>query len=312
MTNVQEKIQIILDNLYENLQDVVVRIPSNTDQVIEYLFDNILNNQYFKSNYSIENSAGHKKLFKLLSLNSPNDFFILQVNKRSLSLKFFNTVNDDDIGNNNIGFSWQPSRNMYIGGIKTDQTNVESDKIIYTFSGTFGLEMMKNIMISLKMKSFFIDDAAHVFCPWDNKIDIENFSIARIIAGKDGFYERLPGHFTYPEKAEQAKIFLRSPKNTSQQDIDLCKRFVERKEGTSSECNKINRIIKESIKKLRENDFISDKGQIVLFEYIVINPTMGNTGGKKKSRKSKKSRINKKSRKNKRSKRKKRSRKNKK
>jgi hypothetical protein len=295
MTNVQEKIQIKLDTLYENLEDVTEKIPSNTDQVIEYLFDNILNNIYFKSIFLPENSAGHKKLFKLLSLDN-NDFFILQVNKRSLSLKFFNTINDDDVGNNNIGFSWQPSRNMYIGGIKTDQTNVEDDKIIYTFSGTFGLEMMKNIMISLKMKSFFIDDAAHVFCPWDNKIDIENFSIARIIAGKDGFYERLPGHFTYPEKAKQAKIFLRNPQNTSQEDIDLCKRFVDRKEGTSSECNNINRIIKESIQKLRENDFLSDKGQIVLFEYIVINTTMTNTGGNKKSRKSKKSRRNKKSR----------------
>ena len=162
------------------------------------------------------------------------------------------------------------------------------------------------------MKSFFIDDAAHVFCPWDNKIDIENFSIARIIAGKDGFYERLPGHFTYPEKAEQAKIFLRSPENTSQQDIDLCKRFVDRKEGTSSECNKINRIIKESIQKLRENNFLSDKGQIVLFEYIVINPTMTNTGGNKKSRKSKKSRKTKKSRKSKKSRKTKKSRRNKK
>ena len=133
MTNVQEKIQIILDTLYENLQDVTEKIPSNTDEVIEYLFDNILNNQYFKSIFSPENSAGHKKLFKLLSLDN-NDFFILQVNKRSLSLKFFNTLNDDDIGNNNIGFSWQSNRNMYIGGIKTDQTNIEGDKIIYTFS----------------------------------------------------------------------------------------------------------------------------------------------------------------------------------
>ena len=44
MTNVQEKIQIILDTLYENLQDVTEKIPSNTDEVIEYLFDNIINN----------------------------------------------------------------------------------------------------------------------------------------------------------------------------------------------------------------------------------------------------------------------------
>ena len=122
----------------------------------------------------------------------------------------------------------------------------------------------------------------------------------------------MPGDFTYPEKAKQAKIFLRNTQNTSQEDIDLCKRFVDRKEGTSSECNNINRIIKESIQKLRENDFLSDKGQIVLFEYIVINTTMTNTAGIIKSRKSKKSRRNKKSKRNKRSKRKKRSRKNKK
>ena len=314
MTNVEERIKRILYTLYKNLEEITQQMPSNTDHVIEYLFDNILDNKYFKSIFLAENSAGHKKLFKLLSLDSSNDssndFFILQVTRRSLSLKFFNTSKDDDIGNNNIGFSWQDSRNMYIGGIKTNEKN-------YTFSGTFGLEMMKNIMISLKMKSFFIDDAAHVSCPWDDKIDIEYFSIARIIAGKDGFYERLKNHerlsgnFTYPEKAEQAKEFLRDPEKISQEEIDLCKRFADRKEGTSSECNKINEIIKESIKKLKEEDFVSDKGQIVLFEYEVkllnVRGHGKNFSRKKKSRtrknkKSKKSKKNKKPRKNKKSK----------
>ena len=137
----------------------------------------------------------------------------------------------------------------------------KSDKSF--LSGTVAMNML--IAPSLNIDKLFIDDLEHVRCPFDNTKDIDNFSIARIISGKDGFYERFPGNYLDPEMANQAKEDIRQ---LFENDIELCSKFTmcskSKCDKSTENCNKLNKLIKEAI------TFIKNKyGHNILSDYII-------------------------------------------
>ena len=237
----------------------------------------------------------------------------ININFRKYPFGSTGVLNDEEtqkVNGNNLGFSWSVERDMYIGGIKANDN-------YYYIKGNEQIKLLKELCIACKLNKLFIDDAAQVYCNFgrdtiyppksgESVIEIENFSIARILNGKDGFYEgALSGHYNEPEKAEKAKQFLRDVffKTLSPEEQQILRDFIKcAKEPCpqlpSSNCNILKSIINKAKTNLIENGFVNKLGGNVLFDYIAVFDQKGGrkTKTNRKSKTSKKTKKHKKTR----------------
>jgi len=202
--------------------------------------------------------------------------------------KTLTSNNINTINNNNFGFSWSYKRNMYIGGIKSNDTG-------YFISGKASLLSLQKICEACKIDKLFIDDAAWVNCNFlkdfdskDEFIKIENFSLARILTGNKGYYEsNLSGDYTESEKAKQAKEFLLNEftptlSNTEKRVLhDYVKCSKEPCIDISyKDCIILNKIIDKAKQELIKHKFVTPDNEIVFFHYIT---NFNKKGGKRKT-----------------------------
>lgn len=237
---------------------------------------------------------------------------VFEVTKVGFSIMFYSynkaTNKAKRINLNNIGISWSEKRNMYIGGIKTNDEG-------YSITGKVGLMGMSELCKACKLTKLFIDDAAWVNCNFlqnhtGKPIEIDHFSLVRIMNGSKGYYEsNLPGNYTDPELAEKAKKFLLEDfvPSLSEEEKKVLKDFVkcskqECLDIPSSNCTILNSIVSKAIIELKKNGFVNKDGVVILFHYIAIFSSKGGKQNKKrrsKKRKTKKTTKNKKNKKTK-------------
>lgn len=199
----------------------ILYVKTFIDYIKSYKYSDNPTSDLFDLNLSIRypilvNESRHK-IYNLGELIK--DIYLgLELYKTSLSLIF---VDKDGIqlNRNNVSFSWDRSKKMYVYGIKTN------DMGAFVNGRTLNLYCML-IAKTMHITEIYVGDSAGVKCSWNTNIEIEHFTIARIIAGKQGYYESaLIGHYLDKNNAELAKQYL--IENSSDVEKCLCKLFVK-------------------------------------------------------------------------------------
>ena len=154
---------------------------------------------------------------------------------------------------NNFGFSPNSAKNMYIYGVKA---NGEGPKI----PGKELNNIAFDICQLMHIPELFISDSAGVQCHYDKRIDLDHFSILRVMAGKksgekgyvegpgDTFYESLRGHFLNPDAVAKEKQTIYDA--ISAEERKLIREYLDsldKPEDSSKSdiCNQFNDIIKK-------------------------------------------------------------------
>ena len=128
----------------------------------------------------------------------------------------------------------------------------------------------------MHITQLYISDNASIKCYWDETIELQHFSILRVMVGKPIFYASLPGHFYEEEKVKEEIKKIQESINTEEREYilhyltSLTNKF---KISEGDDCKKIKKII--------------EKGKLVLgakpeiFRYIAT-PYIDISGVKKK------------------------------
>jgi len=229
---------------------------------------NISQTQYLHSidlGYELNTESGYSKLYNL-----ENDI-VFESGPKSISIKFMDK-DGKQLGLNNVGFSWDNNRKMYVLGVKMSGPGPK-------ISGTAAITHLKHIAHAMKIDALYLHDAAGIECytsPRGRPIEIKHFSILRVIVGKPTFYEAFGGVFNHPDNAARAKELLQT--EISDKDKATCLAYMQAlgktpKPEDESLCTNINRIIQESLVKLQKRGLDN-----ALLEFIIIIPQKG--GGK--------------------------------
>lgn len=145
-------------------------------------------------------------------------FLCLEVHQHSLSLTFMQS-NGHAINLNNVGFSWHPLRNMYILGVKMNCRSSSS-----SMTGESAVRAIMKIAQIMKIHQLFVSDASTVRCAYDPSIEIEHYSLLRLISGSTGYYERFGGHYVKPD--ETAKSIALVIARLEPSEIAACKEYM--------------------------------------------------------------------------------------
>lgn len=262
-TNINQLFQTSCKELVKYFREVA----SHSDNLLETIFDNVDEHPYFIEKYQPEvSNPPYYKTYYLNNIPGTATYITLELRKKTISVNFYK--DGIQLGLNNIGLAWNSSKNMYIGGIRMKQKEPE----IFHVNGKLGMQMLILIANSVGIKHLYISDSAYVVCPFSNteEIDIDYFSIARILAGKNGFYESFKGSL-FREKAHEAKDFIKS--RATQDEKALCKLFVTCVKTNDCPidptlCNELNKIIKR-MKELLQEKFNEDGGKEILSQYVI-------------------------------------------
>ena len=245
MGDLMENIMNVFDYKEEKYDDEQTK--QNPFAPTEYLYKNVakLGLTEFKkgpmeTTYDIGQIEGDFHIYVTLS----NTAFQVQIINNKVETQ-------DSISN--FGFSADRQRNMYIYGVKA---NGEGPK----FPGKELNNLAFDICQLMHIPELFISDSAGVPCHYDKRIELDHFSILRVMAGKksgekgyvegpgDTFYESLRGHFLNPEAAEKEKQTIYD--GISAEERKLIREYLDsldKPEDSSKSdiCNQFNDIIKK-------------------------------------------------------------------
>ena len=184
---IYEKVIPLLNEIFSSYIDE----PANCIKQTEYLYTSLKeNNRGLKI---LEH--GFNNFYEIDKI--PDSFYriILKLNKTGFSLLIVpldNYENSPSI--NNVSFSFNRTIQMYMYGVKA---NGIGPKIRGNVLNNSAFLICKAMHIS----KLYIYDNASITCYWNKSIEIQHFSILRILAGKHTFYSSLPGHYYNVEKA---------------------------------------------------------------------------------------------------------------
>ena len=109
---------------------------------------------------------------------------IIIYNKTNFQLYIIGSIvnfgKESGINNTNISFSDARTHKMYIYGIKTNGIGA---KISGNILNKYAFEICKSMYIP----KLYISDSAGIKCHWDEKIELNHFSILRVIVGNPTF-----------------------------------------------------------------------------------------------------------------------------
>jgi hypothetical protein len=196
---------------------------------------------------------GYNQIYRVCIIPETNYQITLTLNQRSFSLStvpldnYYNTTRT-----NNLSLSPDRNKKMYIYGVKA---NGDGPRI----RGNVLNRVAFMICEAMHIPELYISDSAGVACYWDPDIELEHFSILRVIAGKTTFYESLPGHFLKVEEAMREKEKLQSEISTSDKLYVL--QYLESLQHNSApqigeNCSKIKEIIRMAIHMLPKHPAI--------------------------------------------------------
>lgn len=283
MESESQFIQLISNDFLPKVAEIFQSFRPSTDESFwaptAHLSRKLESGEYFKI---VE--PGFSSVYKIGDVGFGYSLYLI-INAFNLQLKI--TRDGDfyasDADSTYISISRQQSKGMYIAGLKTNTTHGPR------ISGKTMLDVMTKLGAAMQIPNIFISDAAGVKCFWDDSIEIEHFSIMRVIVGLLTFYSFLPGHFYNEAQAERETHFLQS-NATEETKIKIQDYLHALKTKTSSHfpegCNEINSIIKSSIHKCK-TEFGST--HLAVLEYVVT-PLVNKKGGKRRLQKSKRKR----------------------
>lgn len=239
-----QKFNYIIDNYF---------IPTIESKINDFDYSKLNNDSFYPTAFlydviqkynlfqeiNIQNPVS--KYYKLGILNESN--ILLTVSKTAFEIRF---VNDDydiyNINSNYFGISRDVTKQMYMYGLKSNGNG----------SSPNGSSMNKTIMKIgelLKISRIYISDSASVYCYWNNTININHFSILRILSGKKTFYEStMNGYFYNKQLAEDEKQILID--SISLNDKNYVKSYINKSDQENQNCDKLNNIIIKCLKLL--------------------------------------------------------------
>ncbi len=206
-----------LQTLYSQLTDVFgfgfgfVSGPETNPGPTQYLFTKRLHG------YEIFQRNRASVIYKIARVSG--GFICLEVHQHSLSLTFMQS-NGHAINLNNVGFSWHPLRNMYILGVKMNCRRSSSSSM----TGESAVRAIMKIAQIMKIRQLFVSDASTVRYAYDPSIEIEHYSLLRLISGSTGYYERFGGHYVKPD--ETAKSIALVIARLEPSEIAACKEYM--------------------------------------------------------------------------------------
>ena len=177
-----------------------------------------------------------------------NNKMVLLVGPRTFEIQI---AQHDSTGANNVSVSFDRSHKMYMYGIKTNDAP--------RLSGNSLNNIMFALCRAMHIKEVYISDQAGVSCFWDKDIQLNHFSILRVIAGKNTFYESLDGRFKDPIAAQHEKELIR--KSISPTEKAEVMRYL--KFTGSGNCHGINDIIEKAFSAIGHN------ANAAMFKYIM-------------------------------------------
>jgi hypothetical protein len=148
----------------------------------------------------VQLEEGFTSVYKIADFNRDYQV-VLCINPTSFQLLIVPLANYNNTPTTtNISCSADRSKKMYIYGIKA---NGEGPKV----SGNALNRSIMDICKAMRIPQLYISDSAGIRCHWNPRIEIQHFSLIRVIIGKPTFYSSLPGHF-YNEDGAMSEIAM--------------------------------------------------------------------------------------------------------
>jgi len=217
--------------------------------------------------------SGYTTTYKVTDIPDSDYQLVLDINRFTFALRIVPQAKFENTARTNyISFSRDDRIGMYVYGVKA---NGEGPPV----SGTSLNKMMMMVCKAMRIPNVYISDSAGIRCHWNKDIELEHFSILRVMAGKPTFYESLKGHFWDVAKAQEEKRLLQGLLEPGEKA--LIERYLASLTNTSIEagdCEKVKAIVTkgyEALKAIRG-------GKPELFRYVA---TPCENGGSRSTRK---------------------------
>lgn len=213
-----------------------------------------------------------KTMKPIRDANGKNNKIKYMITDRVFSVEFVNSPP------NNIGFSWDRNRNMFKLGLTLNRV----DPIIQgsPLSGNEALIYLERVAKQLKIPEIFISDSSFVTCSADKTKTIDEFTLLRILQGKEGFYKKPFTNYVKRETALEA-IQLLQKEFLTEEGNKLIKEYST--SSDTSVCDKVNSLLEEAKKFLKEKEKANSKSYLESIHQYILKP--GTSGGKRKTKK---------------------------
>ena len=197
-----------------------------------------------------KNNNGNSKNY-LINLDEDDKFKInIELYETSFRLEIIDKNNLSG-QKNYFAFSKDNNKKMYIYGVIANQKGV-------FVSGTVLNQSAMKIAKAMKIPELYIGDSAGIKCAGDNTIELNHFSLLRIISDKETFYQSTmkPGYFYFlkDKNPEDKQKLIEEEKQKilnklKPEDIIFVKEYMSNiKEPSnikSEDCSKLNCIIEK-------------------------------------------------------------------
>lgn len=196
----------------------------------------------------------HNTIYKLGQFSEQDYLVVMVINDNGFTIQFVPSNNIENTPTTtNISVSSNLKRKMYTYGIKANGLGPR-------VRGGDLNKATEEICNHMHIPQLFISDEAGISCYWDNSVELEHFSVLRVIAGNGTFYESsFRGHF-YDEQAameDKEKIkFAISKSETAYvlHYLNSIKKKTAPRQGDN--CQIINRIIRKAYRALDSSEAI--------------------------------------------------------
>lgn len=91
-------------------------------------------------------------------------------------------------------------------------------------TGESAVRAIMKIAQIMNIHQLFVSDASTVRCAYDPSIEIEHYSLLRLISGSPAYYERFGGHYVKPD--EVAKSIALVIARLEPSEIAACKKYM--------------------------------------------------------------------------------------
>ena len=267
---VSEKLLPIIYDIFKTYVDD----PSNFLKPTDYLNSKLKENKYNASLRVLE--KGFNSIYEVGEIDDSGFKVVITINPNSFLLTIVPLDNyQNNARLNNLSFSPDRNLRMYIYGVKA---NGIGPKISGNVFNTIAFDICK----AMHIPQLYISDSAGIKCYWDESIELQHFSILRVMVGKPTFYASIPGHFYNQDKAMEETSRIQGSITSEERDyilhyLDSLK--TNREPTSEDDCKKIQDIIDKGLSVLGKKPEI--------FRYVATH-YRGNLGGKiKRNRKTK-------------------------
>lgn len=188
-------------------------------------------------------SEGRELYFDIGNLDE-NYKIVLSISETNLSLLVlpvsFNDPDELPLASN-IAISPDRPKKMYVYGVKA---NGPGPRMQGNQLNASAMDIFK----AMHIPEVYINDGAGVACFWDNSIELQHFSILRVMVGKLPFYASLKGHYFDEVKAREEIAEIQAI--VSEEEKAYINHYLERtprQEGDN--CERINAIIEKGMER---------------------------------------------------------------